>query len=269
MKKTTTLIWGAALIALGVILGVNALGIAHINIFFPGWWTLFIIVPSLVSIFANKGIDMWDVVCLIVGVALLLACQGVIAFGVLWKLLVPAILIVFGLSLVFKDALQKRLTDEMKKLREETDKDEDYWSIFSGQTIDYAKKKYKGGHYEAVFGGIRCDLREAKIEKDVLIRASAVFGGVTILVPDDVNVEVVASGFFGGVEDKINDQHKKHDDRDEDEDEDDEDESEKGSKEDKEDKESKSEKGVSKVKDDGKKTIYVEASAVFGGVEIK
>lgn len=34
MKKTTSILWGCVLVALGVILGINALGIAQIDIFF-------------------------------------------------------------------------------------------------------------------------------------------------------------------------------------------------------------------------------------------
>ena len=34
----------------GVIFGLNALGITDINVFFDGWWTLFIIIPSIIEI---------------------------------------------------------------------------------------------------------------------------------------------------------------------------------------------------------------------------
>ena len=50
MKKTGNILWGLLLVALGIIIGLNTLGIADINIFFRGWWTLFIIIPSFISI---------------------------------------------------------------------------------------------------------------------------------------------------------------------------------------------------------------------------
>lgn len=51
MKKVSTWLWGIVLIALGVIWGGNVLGIINVDLFFPGWWTLFIIVPCFISLF--------------------------------------------------------------------------------------------------------------------------------------------------------------------------------------------------------------------------
>lgn len=211
-----------------MILGINALGIARIDIFFPGWWTLFIIVPCVISLFGNDSDKTGDLIGVVVGVCLLLACQGVVRFDILWRLLLPAILILIGLSIIFKDVLRGKITKEVKKLRGKSGMKE-YWATFGGQNVNFAKEKFEGCRLEAVFGGIKCDLREAKIEEDVLIRASAIFGGVTIFVPEDVNVQVVATSMFGGTDNKR----------------------------------------AKKVQDEDKKTIYIESTSVFGGVEIK
>ena len=50
MKKFSNILWGVILIAIGIIWGLNATGIAKINIFFEGWWTLFLIIPSIIEI---------------------------------------------------------------------------------------------------------------------------------------------------------------------------------------------------------------------------
>ena len=47
MNKISNLLWGCIFIVVGVIFGLNALNITSINIFFDGWWTLFIIVPCI------------------------------------------------------------------------------------------------------------------------------------------------------------------------------------------------------------------------------
>lgn len=211
-----------------MILGINALGIARVDIFFPGWWTLFIIVPCVISLFGNDSDKTGDLIGVVVGVCLLLACQGVVRFDILWRLLLPVILILIGLSIIFKDVLRGKITKEVKKLRGKSGMKE-YWATFGGQNVNFAKEKFEGCRLEAVFGGIKCDLREAKIEEDVLIRASAIFGGVTIFVPEDVNVQVVATSMFGGTDNKR----------------------------------------AKKVQDEDKKTIYIESTSVFGGVEIK
>ena len=54
MNKARPIIWGIAIIALGIIFGGNALGFFDLNIFFDGWWTLFIIIPSLISLITKK-----------------------------------------------------------------------------------------------------------------------------------------------------------------------------------------------------------------------
>lgn len=46
MKNVRNVLWGIVLIAVGVIIALHAFGVADINIFFDGWWTLFIIVPA-------------------------------------------------------------------------------------------------------------------------------------------------------------------------------------------------------------------------------
>ena len=48
MRKIESILWGLVLIVVGVIIGLNTMGITNINIFFDGWWTLFIIVPSFI-----------------------------------------------------------------------------------------------------------------------------------------------------------------------------------------------------------------------------
>ena len=54
MNKISNYIWGLVLVLLGVIIGLNTMGITSINLFFDGWWTLFIIVPCFINLFVLK-----------------------------------------------------------------------------------------------------------------------------------------------------------------------------------------------------------------------
>ena len=49
-NKKIEIIWGIALLLVGVILILNLSGITNTDVFFKGWWTLFIIVPSIIGI---------------------------------------------------------------------------------------------------------------------------------------------------------------------------------------------------------------------------
>ena len=77
MKSFKNILWGIILIAVGVILGLNSLEITNIDIFFDGWWALFIIVPCFIGLITNND-KTGDIIGLVVGVLLLLASQDII-----------------------------------------------------------------------------------------------------------------------------------------------------------------------------------------------
>ena len=202
MKKVSAIMWGLVLIALGVILGGNALGWFNIDVFFDGWWTLFIIVPCFIGLITNVKEWLGNLIGILVGVSLLLACQGVISFGSLWKLLVPAIIILIGLSIIIKNLFSHKFDKAVAKLNDKFTKEDESGAVFSGVNIDMSGKEFKGKSVNAVFGGLKLDLRNAKIKEDVMINATAIFGGIDILVPDNVVVETKSNSFFGGVSNK-------------------------------------------------------------------
>lgn len=201
MKKTSNILWGVVLIIIGLIIAGNSLGITNINLFFNGWWTLFIIIPCFIDLFKEKE-KTGNLIGISIGVVLLLSCQGALDFDIIWKLLLPAILVVIGVSLIFKDSIKGKLTEEIKKINEKrTDKNE-YCATFSGQDIRFDGEEFKGADLTAVFGGIKCDLTRAKIQEDIVLNTSSIFGGIDIYVPENVKVKVKSNSIFGGVSDK-------------------------------------------------------------------
>lgn len=199
MKKISTVIVGIVFIVVGVIVGLNSFGITNINIFFDGWWTLLIIIPAINGLVTNEE-KTGSIIWLIIGIALLLGCQDLISFDILWKLTLPVILVFIGLSIVFNN--------NGKKGSKDTD-DNEYCACFSGQTIKYDGKDFKGAEVNAIFGGITIDLTNAKVKDGAVIDATAVFGGVTILIPEDLKVEIKSTSVFGGVSDKTKNKEKK------------------------------------------------------------
>ena len=178
-------------------------GIININMFFDGWWTLFIIVPTFIGLFKEKE-KTGNLIGLIIGIALLLGCQNVLDFDIIWKLVLPVILVVVGISIIFKDAFGGKINEEIKKLNEKKGKNNSHCAVFSGQEVKLDKELFKGADLTATFGGIECDLRNAIIESDVVINANAIFGGIDIFVPSNVIVKTKSTSIFGGVENKSN-----------------------------------------------------------------
>ena len=115
MKKTSNVLWGFIFILVGILIFLKTFSILEFEIFFDGWWTLFIIIPCLVDFLQNPS-KTGNLIGIFIGAFLLLACQNVITFELLSKLLIPCILVFIGFSLVFKDVFQKNIREEMKRL---------------------------------------------------------------------------------------------------------------------------------------------------------
>lgn len=201
MRKFSNIMWGLVLIALGVIIGLNSLGLTSIELFFDGWWTLFIIIPCFIGLITDKE-KTGSIIGLMIGVLLLLGCQDIISFETFWKLLIPMLLVILGLSMVFKDIFNSKINRKISELNKNSKSEKNVSAYFSGQKVAYSKEEFDGINMEAVFGGIKLDLREAIIKKDVVINARAIFGGIDILVPENINVVVSSSSMFGGVDNK-------------------------------------------------------------------
>ena len=136
-----------------------------------------------------------------VGVLLLLCSRGIMDYNLFWKLLLPIVLIVFGFSIIFRNKISEKVS--MNTVGEHV-------AVFSGQKVSFDKDEFKGTTLTAVFGGVDCDLRNVKIKDDVLINCNAVFGGIDIIVPEDVKVVISSASFFGGAENKRKNNDGKH-----------------------------------------------------------
>jgi len=109
-------------------------------------------------------------------------------------------------------------------------KDLDAFTIFSGMKRRFDSEEFRGGKATVLFGGIELDFTQAKLAEDkATLELTAVFGGIDIWVPNDWKVVVDSSSLFGGVEDK----HR------------------------------------TVPSSEAKATLFVRATALFGGIEIK
>ena len=227
MRKISKILWGIAFIFAGVIFALNAFGITDIEIFFDGWWTLFIIVPCFIGIFSERE-KTGNIIGLAIGVFLLLCCQNVLGFDMLWKLAFPAIIVIIGLKLIFGAVFGDKAMKLLESSKQSGDNIKIGCATFSGQDLIFDGEQFSGADLTAVFGSVKCDLRNAVIEKDCAITATSIFGGIDILVPDYVNIKISSNSIFGGVSDNNH-----------------------------------------RPAVQGAVTVYINATCMFGGVEIK
>ena len=201
MKNIKNVLWGVLLIAVGVIVGLNAFEIMDINLFFDGWWTFIIIIPCTIDLFKSKN-KTFDIIGIIIGVIILLVYRDILTIATMRKLIMPLILVGCGFYLVFKDAFGGKVKDEINRLNRNRGYFPNKGAAFSSENIRYDNQVFEGIDLSAAFGSVNCDLRNAVIQHDVVINANATFGSIDIYVPQYVRVIVKSTSIFGGVTDK-------------------------------------------------------------------
>lgn len=195
MKKIIGIILGAILIACGVIYVLGAFGIADIKVSLDGWWAFFIILPCANGLLTSKD-KFGNFIGLLVGVLLLLAAQNVFTYDVVWKSIVPAVIVMFGIKMIVKSTATQKEKEEPEKGRKES------MATFSSRDFDYADEEVTVAKIGAVFGGANCNLTDAKIKDGSQIDLFCVFGGADIIIPENVNVKINTFCMFGGISDK-------------------------------------------------------------------
>jgi len=213
-----TVIVGLIFLAAGVAVGGSFLGFFNFQINFTAWWTLIPIVLALIGI-AQGGINTGNVVLLSVGVILLLKFQGILPEGFSWKLIFPIVLLAIGAQLVFGNFLfssgHHGRRDDNDSGRGDagkqnggifTEKSRSSASFktasvfFGGQDIIYSNEDFSGAAYTAIFGGLTINMRNVRLQGDVVINVTATFGGIDIVLPDNVLVISHVIPMLGGVE---------------------------------------------------------------------
>jgi len=182
--------------------------------------------------------------------------QNGIGWSTIGDLIVPLILVAIGLGFILRSNNRKsrhtyendeRFCDcqnagsytaeenctQSSNFKEESNsytggKVKDISAIFGSRKVTYQNETFTGASINAIFGGACLDLRNASMSGNIEISASAIFGGIDILVPGNVCVVVNSVPIFGGV----------------------------------------SNKAMSPV-GDVKASIHVNATCMFGGIDIK
>ncbi len=194
-RNLSLLFLGALFIFLGVLWGGNSFGIWDVDLFFRGWWTLFLIIPPIFGMIQH-GVKSFDLVVLFIGLVFLFSSQGVFSWGTVSKLFLPALLIIIGLLVIFSIFRRKAVPGIDREAMAHLS------AVFSGVKHDFINETYAGGRVEAIFGSVDLDLRNAVIEEDIYMEVNAVFGGVKIFFPPNVKVIADKNAVFGGVSDK-------------------------------------------------------------------
>lgn len=197
-KNVLKVIFGVVIIIVGFLLLGSAFNWWSFNLFFDGWWTLFIFIPCIYSV-CTEGFKMHNILGLSIAVLLLLSAQNVINWGDIWKFFLPLLVIAIGVKLIFGKSITFPASVQESFTKYDGHK-YTYSAVFgansSKPTIDYVN-----GEASAVFGAVELNFREFDAVCDIYLKASAVFGGVEIFVPRNVKVVISSNNFLGGTDD--------------------------------------------------------------------
>ena len=213
-EKLSNAFTGVIFLLLGGLWLGDALGYWSANIFFDGWWTLFIIVPC-VSHMIRVGITLNYLIGLFIGLLLLVWQIGIIPS--IGKLILPLVVIFIGLGIVFRsffekqpqkkihktinvDVFDKKATANGPSVSYETRTN--YNAYFGSQTVNFDNQVFTGCSTTAFCGGVELDLSRAIIETDVEIVANVILGGCEIYLPTNVKVNVTSTPILGGIDNR-------------------------------------------------------------------
>lgn len=185
---------------LGIIIIVIGLGflldqanvISFIDILSHWWPLIFIVIGFLQLVTQAQSATLTGPLFIMIGAILLLnEWTDSQIFLYLW----PLVIIYIGIIIIFYRPKHNKNVNKDNML--------DSISLFSGAEIKSQSNPFQGGNILAVFGGTDIDLRDAVIvDEEITIEITTVFGGVSLKVPDNVQVEVSGIPIFGGFEDK-------------------------------------------------------------------
>ena len=212
MKKSTKIIWGVALIIVGVIIALDRLNVISFDVIFDGWWTLFIIVPCSIGLFQRQNVT-GNLIGVIVGVSLLAVHREWLDWDFVGEMIFPLVLVAVGVGVIFNKK-EKETLDELEKeerlienpvINEEVGfsnttetKKLNVFFAFSGGKSVVNGDKVTGGDVTAIFGGSDCDLTNAVFQGVTKLNVNAIFGGVKLILPENVNVKINPTSIFGG-----------------------------------------------------------------------
>ncbi len=193
---------GAAVIAIGVLLLLDNLGIVPAQNLWD-YWPVILIALGLARLTNSSSPSslIWGGAITATGGLLLLNNLNLfrIPFHMLWPLLVIA----FGASMLFRAAEAHRYVAGPPGAVACNGPTFSVWTVFGGVERRIETEDFQSAYVSAVFGGVKLDLRRARIQQGrAIVDVNAIFGGVEMLVPENWTVVVEATSVFGGIEDK-------------------------------------------------------------------
>lgn len=160
------------------------------NLLFKGWWTFFIIFPSLGNLLFQKN-KISSAYILLTGILLLLTNQGVMPFIKCFTILVSLGIIIIGINII-------KTTLNLNKEKKDTKKTLPLFYTIVGATEEFSSTTLKeGGEVIAICGATSIDMSDATFKNKSVIKTKSILGTVELIFPENVEVIMNNKNFLG------------------------------------------------------------------------
>lgn len=157
-------------------------------------WPMLLVTIGLVITIGSSGGKTSGVIVMAVGAFFLIPHIFRETFNV--DMFWPSIFIIIGIIFIFS---KRKGWNSVSRADMVNDDYIDYVHVFSGGERQIVSDNFSGGKVTAVFGGSEIDLTKAKLAPGVSsLEIACVFGGTTIIVPDDWNIKIDVVPVLGG-----------------------------------------------------------------------
>ena len=187
---------GGILVAIGVLFLLDRADVLDAGRVIGDWWPVVLVGFGLVSL-AERPVSLLGPGLLIaVGLLLLLFTLDVLETSA-WSVIWPSELIVFGVTVLIRN----RKRGDQLILAAGHDRDLVRTTAFlSGAELATQSSAFRGAVLTAILGGAQLDMRHATIaDGGAEIDATAILGGIDLIVPRDWRVTVRGTPILGGV----------------------------------------------------------------------
>lgn len=209
-NRSSRFIWGIVFVIIGGLWLLSNLELIRVEIpdYFFSWQALLILI-GLIMLISNHSKTPGIILILIGAYFLIPDIFPWIDHRQIWKLFLPFVLILIGLSLIFRRESKKNLAEKGSLKNGEFDYSASNQDEIKDNTLmgeSYKKvisENFKGGKISTVMGKTVIDLRQAKIDSaGATLDISVMMGETIIYAPENVNVDVSIDKFMAGVSDK-------------------------------------------------------------------
>ena len=157
-------------------------------------WPMLLVTIGLIITIGSSGGKTSGVIVMAVGAFFLIPEIFRETFNV--NMFWPSIFIIIGIVFIFS---RRKGWNAVSTATPVGDDYIDYVHVFSGGERQIVSENFRGGKVTAIFGGSEIDLTKAKLAPGVSeLEIACVFGGTTIIVPDEWNVKIDVVPILGG-----------------------------------------------------------------------